>query len=730
MNVKFKNTYDIPCKKKNKPMVMEPLSSHLSLENTYRERPFKNNSQNLSFKGLSSFLYKQANDIPYNSDEILNIAKEYLGSSATELFNSVKDSKLAKKLFTIEQGKVTFYKKTIPHLIYDGIIYPIKILPADILNGIVDALRKIKPLENWANNLYHSKFFRNIRQRSKTDSKVNALRGIFETIHGLKGKSKDEISSKLFQQSTKMFDPKTGNYDTKHERSLNRVVSGAIPAFFLANDAYNLSMMCNDNKKDAKKEQKTRFKQEVSRVGVTAYLTLITMGALQKHVNNSKFGVMLMTGSTVLFTEMFSRLTNGKHITRLSPEKAKEINAQNGISFKEEDKPKNEDYKSVFFKSGDETPVKQPEIAKPAVKNEKKQEPLMSFGTIMKASAYVIGTGLALKGLRKFKPVDKVFNDLSKSLNDIYKKLTLDPQHKISQEEFNKIIEKLRSIKDSNKKEVFGELANKYEEIAKANAKDGHINLGQKDKKSKLAVDFVIATFKFIFNTIKIPYTIVEKGVKLFTKKAPAAAKDANKLNQEALARSIERIGKEALQEKFDAEKFKSFVNDNIMKAFNVDNMSNVSNSELANLAKTSATVATIWFLMTDNYNMVMLKSNGEDKEGAQLKSKERFVQEGSRLFYQTLLISLFNGTFRSQYNGSLFGMSWVTSICTFVSENLNRKSIGMPVGTHSRDELLTIERKKEETTGLLKGYYNFMSRLTGKKSLAEQTKAKQTDKK
>ena len=157
---------------------------------------------------------------------------------------------------------------------------------------------------------------------------------------------------------------------------------------------------------------------------------------------------------------------------------------------------------------------------------------------------------------------------------------------------------------------------------------------------------------------------------------------------------------------------------DAMLKGFNVDSMSSISNSDLSNLAKTAATAATLWFLMTDNYNMVMLKSNGNDVEGAKTKFKERFVQEGSRLFYQTLLIDLFNSTFRSQYNSSLFGMSWITLTNTTLGEWLTRKSVGVPVGAHSRDELIAIEDKQNNATGFLKGYYNFMQRLTGKRSV------------
>lgn len=736
MNIKFKDSSNTQVQRRMQnihPRVPSSQSFNSeSLINTYQERPLKYDIQNLSFKGLSTFMYKPTNEIPYSAQEVINMTKKTLGSSVEKLYNHVKDSEFTKKLVHIDGDKVIFHKMTIPHLILNAMMYPFKILPGDILNGAVNLLKKVKPFKNWAEETLESSFFKKIRQRSKVESQVSSLRGIFETAYKFKKENAAEetISSKLFEQSVKMFDPKTGNYDTKHERSLNRIVSGSIPAFFLANDAYNLSMMCNDNKEEAKKEQKTRFKQEVSRVGVTAYLTLITMGALQKHVNNSKFGVMLMTGSTVLFTEMFSRLTNGKHIEMLTPEKAKKINAKNKKSMenKENDKTKEDEYKNVFFKS-DGKELKNNKVNTTKFKgnetsdNQKKQKPLLSFAVVMKACAISLAACFGFKGLRKIKAFDEVVVKVQKPFQNAYKKLTVEKDVVLEDKKLNQILDKL-------KENGFEELANKYKEIAdKARTGDNLIHLGEKDKKWKPAVDFVITPFKFAADALTLPYNLamkIYKSIKKTPPKAPTSV-DLTKAQITSLAKSIDKIGHEALKKNYSPEKFQSFVNDNIMKAFNVDTMSNISNSELANLAKTSATAATLWFLMADNHNMVMLKSNGEDKDGAKLKAKERFVQEMSRLFYQTLLISLFNNTFRTQYNGSLWGMSWVTASNTVIGEILNRKSIGMPAKKYSREELLENEKRKENATGFTKSYYNFMARLTGKKSLSEIHKEKTT---
>lgn len=662
------------------------------------ERPLNHNSQNLSFKGLSiskainKIMYAQDKEVTYSANVLFDKTKNHLGEMVKKHYDHVKSSEMAKKLVKFDGDKITFRKKTIPHLIWDGLIYPFKILPFDILNGMVELIGKIKPFKKWAQRVLEKPFFRNIRQRSKIESEVSSLKGLCETATKLKDKPDAEISSKFFQQSVKMFDPRTGNYDTKHERALCRMVSGLPPAIMLATDAYNLSRMMDDDPAAAKKEKKARFRQEMSRLVMNAYLMLVTFGALNKFINQSAAGSMLMTGATTLLTETYSRLRNGKHIKRLTPEEARAENEKNNAPEK--------DIKPLTFKSD----------MKPASQPKEQQKPLLSFSTIMKASAGVIAAGFAVKGAKKYIPgVEDALKTITEPFNKKYKSLTQIADFRISGDKFDEIVRVLRE-------NDFGKLADKYEQVAAtARNADGSISLGVKDKKVKPLIDFVIAPFKFVWNTITLPYKLVDKGVKAaINKKDPKApVKDI-----EALAKSIEKIGREATKKGYSKEKFQTFVKDNIMKAFNTDTMSSVPNHELANLAKTAATAATMWFLMTDNYNMVMLKSNGNDKEGAETKFKERFVQECSRLFYSTLLIDLFNNTFQKQYNASLLGMSWITLTDTTISEILTRKSVGMTITPHTRDELMAIEEKQNNATGALKGYYNFMQRLTGKRSI------------
>ena len=746
---------------KNEPSV---FNSEFHLQHDYQDikRPLRTNHSDLSFKGLSFSAYKQIEKV-YSRKEFLEFTKKYLGRMGEELFEDItsKNASRTSNMISVDGDKITIFKKTIPHLAWDGIIYPFKILPADILNGTVELLGKVPFLKNWSAKTLELPLFKNIRQRSKIDAKVNSLVGLI-TYRDVKlenyakslGKKVSELTaeeiakvdesmgSSVFQSAMKMFDPKTGNYDTKHERALNRLVSGLPPAIFLATDAYNLSRMMDDDKKEADKEMKTRFKQEVSRILSSGYLTLITMGAFQKFINSSKMGIVITTGTTVLITEMFSRLSNGKHITRLTPEEAREENRR--LNTPEANIKPIEQTKGQVSSTGNS-----------GAKTKEQQKPLLSFDTLMKASAVILGLGYGIKGIKNLPIVKKsALNYFNKMGSEQLQKLGIKDlklenavktfEDKVLYRPFIKLYDDITStryIVDTHKfdevisvlrKNGFIELADKYERVAsKALSKEKGkkiFDFGLRDKVFKVFgkeisvkpfVNFVIAPFKFMWNTITLPYWMVdEKIMSVFRKTAP---KSVNAGDLGALARSFEKISAKAqdlTSGKITSEQFKDFIQVNLLKAFNVDSLSSVSNAELSNLAKTAASIATIWFLMTDNYNMVMLKSNGNDKDGASTKFKERFVQEGSRLFYQTLLIDLFNSTFMKSYNGSLFGMSWVTLTDTTLGEMLTRSSVGIPIKPHTRQELIDIETEQNNSTGFKKKYYNFMQRLTGKRSI------------
>ena len=133
-----------------------------------------------------------------------------------------------------------------------------------------------------------------------------------------------------------------------------------------------------------------------------------------------------------------------------------------------------------------------------------------------------------------------------------------------------------------------------------------------------------------------------------------------------------------------------------------------------------SSSLVTSAFLVADNYNMVMIKSDGEDKQDAKEKANERIIQRLSALFYQTMFINLFNSTFRAQYNSSLRGMASVVAPNTITTEIVTRSSIGMPIKRKTYDEIVALEEKNANRKGLAGKYFKFMRLLTGKKPLKD----------
>ena len=202
------------------------------------KRPLKTNHSDLSFKGLS-LGYKQIGKT-FSVREFLEFSDKYVGKMGRELLEdiTVRHKDAAAKLISVNGDNITLAKKTIPHLAWDGIIYPFKILPGDLLNGVVELMGKVPGFKNWSAKTLERPMFKNIRQRSKLDSKISSLQGLITyrdmKIHNAKeafakqaGKALNELTdaeiakitqevdakmgSSIFQSELKMFDPKSGN---------------------------------------------------------------------------------------------------------------------------------------------------------------------------------------------------------------------------------------------------------------------------------------------------------------------------------------------------------------------------------------------------------------------------------------------------------------------------------------------------------------------------------------
>lgn len=883
------------------------------------------------------------------------------------------ESDAAKKLarFDYSKGISTIREKKIHESLTENIVFPFKTLPMWTANWGLKKAQNVDALRDKATTLYRSDFFRLPRKLHELDEKTDIIKGIYEKTDELVRKfakdnkiapeklieminSSDEkvlnsdivlkadeyITENLYRVSNKFFDKNTGNFNTAYERPLNRIVSGLIPVAFLANDAYNLSVLCGDSPDVSKKEAKERQRQEISRVFTTAYIQLLMFGAFTKEVNTIPFFAPLVSALTVLFSETSSRLRLGKPITFLTKEQAKEYNKkqrekelleQNGpdkSTFKGKINSIKNNFSNKIKKTDASTSTqqavdaqnlteiqkidevqKQSSVATTSVQanlkstnvlennlnnsgnsfkaqvetkaetkenkeTKKPQKTLITMDTLKKGLAILTVGGFVLSFIKnstwtknsalmktiknlgkEFK--DKVYNPLAfkdfefstkkyNAIKDTLKKLGFEKvsdgheliksryaqevgdgvfkvfKSKLPAEKFEKVVStsvetiskadgfdatKVDVLKSTMKKVInknslnieenaFSKVA---EEIVAALDKSGTkvANIPNKElsqifadsissnvvkealqveTKIKPFIDILTEPFKFVCYIGSMPYKIVSSAIKgmcsstigkiaekeakgqtltdaqkfigrafkeVFGEKVPKPKKN----NQVVLVNALESLEKNSKKYfKYDkllaeaeknnaspqeiakylkkkekyAEAFQKYVGTSIEKSFNGVTQSSNKNTDLAMLSKLSSSLVTSAFLVADNYNMVMIKSDGEDKEDAKEKAYERIIQRLSALFYQTMFINLFNSTFRSTYNSSLKGMASVVAPNTVTTELVTRSSIGMPIKRKTYDEIVALEEKNANRKGLAGKYFKFMRLLTGKKPLSQ----------
>lgn len=861
-----------------------------------------------------------------NADrEIMNVFSRHYGDIAERVGYKIgklsKENPIMKKgsRFVLEKGVSSIKDKSYPRGFIESVLFPFVSLPLYGANWCLKKAQSLPNKKDSVRNIYNKPFFRVPRKLNELDEKTNIIQGIYgqtkETVekcakeYGLTSEellnklkkadnkklakeANEYIKENLYKSSNKFFDKTKGKFNTAHERPLNRIVTGLIPVAFLANDAYNLSVLCGDKKEDSEKEAKIRIKQEVVRVFTNASIQVLVYGTLTKIVNKSAYAMAVIGAVITLVSEFVSRMTNNRPVMLLSKEGAKKYNqTHNPENVKNNELP--EKKSQVKVNSISSVKFEQPNIFKsfnPSFassknekdkksENKKEQKALINFETLKKGVLILLGASTLISFLKNSsltknsKPMKfiksigdffktKIYNKLAykefempnKDYQDVMGVLKevgcekVAEGHEFIQNKYGKICNNgkdvvikmyksklsgkdvknvtesiAQNLKSGNKyneneiakiteainfaiKNCTSEISeNKFETVAKnaikiATNKDVELTEEQINSLNKLitktiknnvskegikmksgaktTVDAIIQPFKFILGVANKPFSILESIVRSATSNIDkkflaekAGEKDVTiskfektihtvvsnvfgeqspkteKISQEIFTNAIEVLQKETkpyrkaknklakliisnasgaeidkAKLKLENEKAKlaKYVDTAVGKSFNSITQSNTKNNSVALMSKVFSSLVTSFFLVADNYNMVMIKSNGEDKEKAKESANERIVQRLSALFYQTIIISWFNQTFAERYNKSLGGMVTVTAPNTALTEVITRTSIGMPVRRKTYDELMAIEEKNENRTGFLGKYFKFMRLLTGKKPLSQ----------
>lgn len=678
MKIRYKDTSHNPdtMSLRKSASITAPIDNNIN-----QERPLKHDSQNLSFKGLSSSVSI--------SKIVEEFGNEFGKSAALNFKNKIEKANLIKDSgVKIVNGNLDFAKdKSIGKRFIDLLKYPFVEMPLDIANSTLKTLKKIGLNTD---GLLNKKILKDRRELQESISEVASIKKYFEIF---------DDKTEVFKQSHTRMSPLVSNYDSTIEKTFTRLVTGAIPAFYLANDAYNLSIYMNNNKELAKEEKKRRFRQESARIAITAGATFGVLKLFSKKANASEsVTVALMSGLTFV-SEIVGRKLAGTPILPVNKERAKRYFETQG-----KDKIKNDSNHN-------------PETtAKPDKKG--KEQGKLTLANTLKVLGGLVVLAFGIEKLTNIKSIKNALCDLNNKYKNLYTK-----DFTISRAEFNNHIINLN-------KNGFKGIAKKYSDIVK-NQKGEVLNLGKIENKVNFTIIHQILTFpmRFAWSTIMFPYKGIVKPTfnalkngffKLIGKPVVNDSKTKEIKELDILKNSIQFLKK--IEKDPD---FKDKVNESIMSSLDGETKSSYSNANLNAVIKNTMSAITSGFLIADNYNLVMIDSKGKNKELAEQKAKERTIQRGVRLAYGAFLIKFLNDLFRGPFNRSLLGAQAVNVLYTVATETLERKSVGLPVKESTREGIKEKEQKHMQADGFEGAYYRFMAKLTGKKAISEKTKTK-----
>jgi len=690
MDITFKDKANIYPKARTKAMSVAPLSPLPEPSiNIYEKRPLKTNSQNLSFKGLSSI--KVSHAVKEFGNEFGESAGKYFKERILKA-NSIKNSGL-----DIEGDSIKFTQKPFAKNMLDILAYPVKGMVPDVINSVVYGLKRLTSNPHTLDSISEMKVFKNRREHMQSLSDAASIERYFSMV---------EKGQKGFKDGHTRFNPNVASYNAVPERVLTRLVTGSIPAFFLANDAYNLSTFMNDNKDMAKDEKKRRFNQEMARVGITAASTFAVLSMFSKKSNSSENVTVVLMALLTFASEVIGRKAAGVPVLPVGEKEALKYAKKRG---KVQEQDNQQKPSGTNFEANLKTKKKEPNAAPP-------QKGKITFKNILKVLGVLVAAGFGVDKITSIKVIEK---NLAK-LNGKYKALYME-DYKISRNEFNQINKKLRE-------NGFGKIAEKYEEMVKAQNGDV-LNLGKAQNKNKYTLIHNILAFpvRFTWDTLMSPYKQVVKPLfKLIVNggKKEVKAKKSGNDDMKILQNSLKFL------KKIDAKAdYKQRVNESILSSFDDVTKSGYSSAGLASTIRLATNLVTSAFLIADNYNLVMIDSQGKDKDLAEQKAKERLLQRTAKIIYSAFAIKLFNGVFAHTYNGSLLGAQSVNAVNTYISEHIERTSVGLPVKEATRDEIIEKEQKNLKAKGFKGAYFRFMAELTGKKPISAR-KDKDKDKK
>ncbi|MBQ8847731.1 MAG: hypothetical protein IJ003_02160 [Candidatus Gastranaerophilales bacterium] len=371
-------------------------------------------STNVSFTGAEKFIAKHAKHVTTytNFDKIQSAIDGVLGEGFFS--RAIVDAKLKS---SIKDGALELKDSSLFNDIIKTLRYPFFEMWLDMINGATNYFKKFPKLKKLCTDVQNSKLIRDRNAATKREDSLQIVRNILETFANCSTDGDIERTTKNFmQKSADGITKFAKNYATRDERTLNRIATSTVSALYSAGDFYNITMLQKDDKKESRKASSGRFKQEMTRMAISAGLTFFTLGALDKYAKKDiKINAGIIAASA-LISEITSRILNKTPLRPLSPKEAAKIaenkndkvqdnskeQQKNNVNFKGNINPENL-YKNFAQKDGTiaslntlkEQTIKEAQLNSTKEKPKKSNTGLKIFGAIALAANILY---FALKG--------------------------------------------------------------------------------------------------------------------------------------------------------------------------------------------------------------------------------------------------------------------------------------------------------------------------------------------
>ena len=662
------------------------------------------------------------------------------------------------------------------------VLYPFKDMPFDILNSLAKS-NKRTVFNNYARKISQNDFIQKQFQRIDKQKNYALVRDIVEqyTSAGKEGDlyscSKD-FSKNVAKKVTKI----TKNYSSRDERTLNRAITAIVSAVFSGWDFYNISMLQTNSHEKADKAEKSRLKQELTRMGLNAGLTFVTLGTLEKYVKHNIVLNALVIAMSTLVSEVGSRIANGTPLHPLTPDGAAKIAYKNPELVKKSKEEQNDTKAqssefdknkfSKFLKNNSSPSINR--LKKESFKEKTKDinKKKMSLGAkLLLASAMcsaIFMSGKILSGeyAKKVQTAD-IYKKNKGIIDDFIDRKTtwLDDdvldQLKVVVKEADVKAEKLSFLDKFKKKittiqgevdvqEVVSKVSNlsstdegnQIDTILRVYLRHAKQLSDAKVEKFKTYVEkplptgiyngltklvqtiytILSAPAQFVDSTIQKKYKKTDKALKELQKEIPPLFDNKHKEALEKELTCLNKVIDDNTSEKADS---RAKIIEYIMKnSRNFETGAETGN--LANLSRTMVTAITAYFFVNDYSNKVLIESGGKDIEGAKQVRNERLMHKVFNFIINGTLMNLFNSIWIKQLNSSLLNATMIACFTEMCNETLIRKSICQPIGRmESSKAIMDYEQDQLDRKGPIGLWTRAFKKLTGKKNLTQKVGVK-----